>query len=160
MFLFRRCFASWHLREKLKNCAGLDVGGGRKLLKQLVCRSDKVVDLHTGGSGFGGGVGRMREVCGAVSGMVLVLNMVYGSGDLKDKNAKDGQYARIQAVAEAFKAECGSIICRELLGLEKKESTSPQSEERTPEYYKKRPCVQMVEEGARIFAEYLESINQ
>ena len=70
-------------------------------------------------SGFGGGMGRMREVCGAVSGMVLVLNMIYGSGDLKDKNAKDGQYARIQAVADAFKAECGSIICRELLGLDK-----------------------------------------
>ena len=106
-------------------------------------------------SGFGGGMARQREVCGAVSGMVLVLNMVYGSGDLKDKNAKDGQYARIQAVAEAFKAECGSIICRELLGLEKKESTPPQSEERTPEYYKKRPCADMVALAAEITEKYL-----
>ena len=106
-------------------------------------------------SGFGGGMGRMREVCGAVSGMVLVLNMVYGSGDLKDKNAKDGQYVRIQAVAEAFKAECGSIICRELLGLEKKESTPPQSEERTAEYYKKRPCADMVALAAEITEKYL-----
>ncbi len=108
-------------------------------------------------SGFGGGVGRMREVCGAVSGMVLVLNMIYGSGDLKDKSAKDGQYARIQEVAEAFKKECGSIVCRELLGLEKKASTPPESEARTPEYYKKRPCADMVALAAEILEKYLEA---
>jgi C_GCAxxG_C_C family probable redox protein len=108
-------------------------------------------------SGFGGGVGRMREVCGAVSGMVLVLNMIYGSGDLKEKSAKDGQYARIQEVAEAFKKECGSIVCRELLGLEKKASTPPESEARTPEYYKKRPCADMVALAAEILEKYLKA---
>ena len=106
-------------------------------------------------SGFGGGMGRMREVCGAVSGMVLVLNMIYGSADLNDKEAKDRQYARIQAVADAFKAECGSIICRELLGLDKKEPASPRSEARTPEYYKKRPCADMVALAAEILEKYL-----
>lgn len=106
-------------------------------------------------SGFGGGVGRMREVCGAVSGMVLVLNMIYGSGDLSDKSAKDGQYARIQEVADAFKKECGSIICRELLGLEKKAPATSESEERTPEYYKKRPCADMVALAAEILEKYL-----
>ena len=108
-------------------------------------------------SGFGGGVGRMREVCGAVSGMVLVLNMIYGSGDLSDKSAKDGQYARIQEVADSFKKECGSIVCRELLGLEKKASTPPESEARTPEYYKKRPCADMVALAAEILEKYLEA---
>ena len=106
-------------------------------------------------SGFGGGVGRMREVCGAVSGMVLVLNMIYGSGDLSDKSAKDGQYARIQEVADAFKKECGSIICRELLGLDKKAPTPAESEARTPEYYKKRPCADMVALAAEILEKYL-----
>ena len=106
-------------------------------------------------SGFGGGVGRMREVCGAVSGMVLVLNMIYGSGDLSDKNAKDGQYARIQAVAGAFKEQCGSIVCRELLGLDKKEATPGVSEERTPAYYKKRPCAELVALAAEITEKYL-----
>lgn len=107
-------------------------------------------------SGFGGGVGRMREVCGAVSGMVIVLNMLYGSADLKDKNAKDGQYVRIQAVAERFRAECGSIVCRELLGLEKKAPTPAESEARTPEYYKKRPCADMVALAAEILEKYLQ----
>ena len=106
-------------------------------------------------SGFGGGVGRMREVCGAVSGMVLVLNMIYGSGDLSDKNAKDGQYARIQAVAGAFKEQCGSIVCRELLGLDKKDATPAVSEERTPAYYKKRPCAELVALAAEITEKYL-----
>ena len=106
-------------------------------------------------SGFGGGVGRMREVCGAVSGMVLVLNMIYGSGDLSDKNAKDGQYARIQAVAGAFKEQCGSIVCRELLGLDKKDSTPADSEERTAAYYKKRPCAELVALAAEITEKYL-----
>ena len=106
-------------------------------------------------SGFGGGVGRMREVCGAVSGMVLVLNMIYGSGDLSDKSAKDGQYVRVQSVANAFKAECGSIVCRELLGLDKKSPTPAESEARTPEYYKKRPCADMVALAAEILEKYL-----
>ena len=108
-------------------------------------------------SGFGGGVGRMREVCGAVSGMVLVLNMIYGSSDLSDKEAKDAQYARIQSAAASFKAECGSIVCRELLGLDKKASTPPESDARTPEYYKKRPCADMVALAAEITEKFLES---
>ena len=106
-------------------------------------------------SGFGGGMGRMREVCGAVSGMVLVLNMIYGSGDLSDKNAKDGLYARIQSVANDFNAQCGSIICREQLGLGGSGPSAPLSEPRTPEYYKKRPCAEMVALAAEITEKYL-----
>ena len=89
-------------------------------------------------SGFGGGVGRMREVCGAVSGMVLA------------------QYARVQELANAFKAECGSIVCRELLGLDKKAPTPSESEARTPEYYKKRPCAEMVALAAELLEKYIE----
>lgn len=106
-------------------------------------------------SGFGGGVGRLREVCGAVSGMVLVLDMIYGSGELGDKSVKDGHYARVQSVANAFKAACGSIVCRELLGLDKKAPTPAESEARTPEYYKKRPCADMVALAAEILEKYL-----
>lgn len=106
-------------------------------------------------SGFGGGFGRLREVCGAVSGMVIVLNMIYGSADLQDKKAKDSHYARIQQVAGAFKAECGSIVCRELLGLASKHTDNPVSEERTAEYYKKRPCADVVALAAEITEKFL-----
>ena len=68
-------------------------------------------------SGFGGGMGRMREICGAVSGMTLVANLLYGNTDPADKAAKDRHYARIQQLAKAFQEQNGSIICRELLGL-------------------------------------------
>ena len=106
-------------------------------------------------SGFGGGVGRLREVCGAVSGMVMVLNFLYGSSDLADKNAKDSHYAKIQSVAEKFKSECGSIVCRELLGLAPKHTDTPESEARTPEYYKKRPFADMVALAAEITEKFL-----
>ena len=72
-----------------------------------------------------------------------------------DKNAKDGQYARIQAVAGAFKEQCGSIVCRELLGLDKKAATPAVSEERTAAYYKKRPCAELVALAAEITEKYL-----
>ena len=88
--------------------------------------------------------------------MVLVLDMLYGSGDLNDKGAKDAQYARIQELANAFKAECGSIVCRELLGLDKKAPTPSESEARTPEYYKKRPCAKMVALAAELLEKYIE----
>ena len=95
-------------------------------------------------SGFGAGMGRMREVCGAVSGMVIVANLLYGSADLQDKKAKDEHYALIQKLADEFKKINSSIICRELLNLNKNENTSPVSEARTETYYKKRPCVELV----------------
>ncbi len=98
--------------------------------------------------GFGGGVGRMREVCGAVSGMAFVISAVYGED-------KARIYERVQAVANRFKAENGSVVCRELLGLDKSGATPPTPEKRTQEYYKKRPCPQLVEMAADILDEYL-----
>lgn len=106
-------------------------------------------------SGFGGGMGRMREVCGAVSGMILVANFLYGYSEGKDKASKDDHYALIQQLAARFRRENSSIICRELLGLEKQGPDTPVSEERTSAYYKKRPCADLVALAAQIAEELL-----
>ena len=108
------------------------------------------IELFKLASGFGGGVGRMREVCGAVSGMVIILNILYGNSDISDKDAKDAHYARVQGVIKKFEAETSSIICRTLLKLAKDAETPPESEARTKEYYQKRPCAALVELAAQI----------
>lgn len=101
--------------------------------------------------GFGGGMGRMREVCGAVSGMTFVLSAIY----VNDDRAKI--YERVQTVANEYKKENGSIVCRELLGLGKKGSDTPIPEERTAEYYKKRPCPKLIAMSADILDRYIEA---
>jgi len=105
-------------------------------------------------SSFGGGMGRMREVCGAVSGMFLVAGALYGYDDPKDLQAKKEHYARIQELAARFRARTGSIVCRELLGLEGKDK-SPVPSERTGEYYKKRPCAEMIALAAELMEQYI-----
>ena len=119
----------------------------------------KEEDIFKLASGFGGGVGRLREVCGAVSGMVLIMNMLYGNADISDKDAKDAHYDRIQKLAKRFEAATGSIICRTLLDLNLNAATSPVSEARTPEYYKSRPCAALVEIAASILDEELSKNN-
>ena len=100
-------------------------------------------------SGFGGGMGRLREVCGAVSGMVFVASAFKGYSDPKDNAQKKELYALIQKLAGAFERENGSIVCRELLGLSvKKEDPTPSA--RTEGYYKKRPCAELVRMAAEI----------
>lgn len=94
-------------------------------------------------SSFGGGMGRLREVCGAVSGMFMVAGLKYGYTDPKDKEAKAAHYQLIQELAARFREENRSIVCRELLGL-KEGPDSPIPAPRTQEYYKKRPCVELV----------------
>ena len=106
-------------------------------------------------SGFGAGMGRLREVCGAVSGMFMVVSLKSGNSDLKDKAAKDAHYALIQKLAGRFKAETGSIICRELLGLDGKSPDSPVSEARTQDYYQRRPCAELVALATKILDEHL-----
>ncbi len=105
-------------------------------------------------AGFGGGFGRLREVCGAVSGMTMVLSNKFASTDPNNHEEKASLYALIQKAAGEFREENGSIICRELLGLAEK-SSAPVPEERTKEYYKKRPCSELVECAARIAEKYL-----
>lgn len=106
-------------------------------------------------SSFGGGMARLREVCGAVSGMAMAAGMLYGYEEAKDYNGKSEHYARIQELAKAYEAENGSIVCRELLGLSAKRE-EPTPEKRTEEYYKKRPCEQLVRMAAGILDAYIE----
>ncbi len=106
-------------------------------------------------SSFGGGMGRLREVCGAVSGMFMVAGLLYGYDEPRDLEGKTEHYARIQELAEEFRIRNGSIVCKELLGLKEKES-SPIPEKRTEEYYKKRPCVQLIGMAAAIMEQYMD----
>lgn len=106
-------------------------------------------------SSFGGGMGRLREVCGAVSGMFIVVGILKGYSDPKSGTEKTEHYALIQRLAARFREENGSIICNELLGLSKKPS-SPVPEKRTEEYYKKRPCAELCRIAADIVSEVLD----
>ena len=106
-------------------------------------------------SGFGGGIARQREVCGAISGMCMAADLIRGPGEGTDKAAKDEHYAFIRGLCDAFRDETGSIICRELLGLAPNQNDPPVSEARTAAYYKKRPCAELVAIAARILSERL-----
>lgn len=105
---------------------------------------------------FGGGIGRMRQTCGAACGMFLLAGLDCGAVDGKDREGKSKNYAVVQELARRFEAEHGSLVCAELLGLKPKTPIVAQAEARTDEYYAKRPCAKMVETAARIFATYLE----
>ena len=130
------------------NCSQAVAGAFSDLLGMDM---DTVVKLA---SGFGGGMGRMREVCGTFSGIVMVVSMLYGYSDPKDNSTKTELYGRIQDIAEQFRRDNGSIICRELLGLSKPEG-SPVPEQRTSEYYKKRPCPELCRYAADLLENYI-----
>ena len=106
-------------------------------------------------SAFGGGMGRMREVCGAVSGALMAAGLISGYSDPAARTEKTELYARVQRIAAGFRTENGSIICRELLGSEMGQNTNPTPDTRTPEYYRKRPCAELVGIAAEITAEEL-----
>ncbi len=103
-------------------------------------------------SSFGGGMGRLREVCGACTGMFMVAGMLYGYDDPKAKAQKAEHYALIQELAGKFREACGSIVCRELL---EKPDTGSVPTERTAEFYKKRPCAELVALAAKILEDKL-----
>lgn len=105
---------------------------------------------------FGGGIGRMRKTCGAACGLFMLAGLETGCTEGKDREGKEANYILVQQLAEEFTKRNGSLTCAELLGLEKSAPTPTTPEARTAEYYKKRPCSKMVEEAARIWAEYLE----
>lgn len=105
-------------------------------------------------SSFGGGIGRMRLTCGAASGMFMLAGLATGTTDPKNRDAKAHNYQVVQQLAEAFRQEMGSLTCGELLGLAKPEGKS-MPEERTPEYYRKRPCKEIVGCASRIFGHFL-----
>lgn len=108
-------------------------------------------------AGFGGGVGRMRMMCGAVSGLVILVGLDCGQTEGSDREGKSACYKIVQELLAQSKAENGSIICAEILGLKghEKAQSSYQASARTAEYYKSRPCAAKVESAARIFAKYL-----
>lgn len=104
-------------------------------------------------SAFGGGMGRMREVCGTVSGMFLVLGLLYGYSDPGEGDCnKKALYTDVQLLAKQFREENGSIICREIL---KNPPSDPNPTPRTAEFYQKRPCARMVITAARLLDGYI-----
>lgn len=117
-------------------------------------------------SGFGGGMGRMREVCGSVSGMVMLAGLIAPASDPSIKVDRTRNYALVQDMAGQFKAMNGSIVCKELLGLvpmgscQAAPSESPEPSDRTPEYYKKRPCEELVGISARIVGEKIAEMDK
>ncbi len=98
-------------------------------------------------AGLGGGCGRQRELCGAVSGAVLAIGMKYGATDGADTEGKKLCYEKVREFSDEFRKTNPSIVCKELLGLTQAEN-SAQPEKRTESYYKKRPCAQIVKDSA------------
>ena len=115
--------------------------------------------------GFGGGMGIMREVCGSVSGMVILAGLLSPADNPSDKAARTANYALVQDFAGRFREINGSIICKELLGLVPvgggmpTANESPEPSDRTAEYYKKRPCEELVGIAARIIGEKLQVVQ-
>ena len=104
-------------------------------------------------SPFGGGMGRMREVCGAVSGMLLVMGLLYGYDDPGEKDCnKKAYYPDVQKLMNQFKEECGSYICREIL---KNPPSDPNPSPRTAAYYAERPCARMVMLAAQLMENFI-----
>ena len=107
-------------------------------------------------SSFGGGMGRLREVCGALTGAFMVLGLLYGDGHVPEHGAKTAHYERVQEIAAEFRAQNGSILCRDLLaGVETVPGKVP--EKRTKEYYEKRPCGELVRCAAELMDQYIEA---
>lgn len=102
-------------------------------------------------SSFGGGMGGMRDTCGAVSGMLMVAGLKWGYVDVGDLDAKTAHYARVRHLVEGFTAAHETIVCRELLSHLGEQKADPSA--RTPEYYRVRPCVRFVETAARLLDE-------
>ena len=103
-------------------------------------------------SAFGGGMGRLREVCGAVSGMFFVLSFLYGYDTAGDDESKKRLYTDVQALAAKFRQQCGSIVCREILN---NPPSDPNPSPRTAEYYKVRPCARMVLVAGQLMDEFI-----
>ena len=126
--------------------------------------TDETLALRLAAS-FGGGIGRMRMVCGAASGMFMLAGLQNGSSAPHDNEGKMANYKFVQQLAGDFKDKYGSLICAELLGLAPKGQCpasldlDPRPAERTPEYYEKRPCAEMVAEAVRIYLRSIPTTN-
>ena len=155
---------NFNIEERVEKARRLFKEGGYNCCQAVVLAYNDVFGLEDElaaslSSGFGGGMGRMREVCGAVSGMVMLAGLIRPASDPSVKNWRTANYALVQEMAGEFKEINGSIVCKELLGLVPMGSCtpapkeSPEPSDRTPEYYKKRPCEELVGISARIIGE-------
>ena len=109
-------------------------------------------------SSFGGGMGRLREVCGAVTGMFMIAGLKYGYTSPNDDETKAKHYELIQSLAKQFKEENGSIICRELLELGE-EQQGPVPDKRTADYYQHRRCATLIENAGKMLDELIKNKN-
>ena len=155
-----------NIEERVQKAKRLFKEGGYNCCQAVVLAYNDIFNLDDDtaaaiSSGFGGGMGRMREVCGAVSGMVMLAGMIRPASDPSIKDWRTANYTLVQKMAGDFRAMNGSIVCKELLGLVPMGSgtpapmESPVPSDRTPEYYKKRPCEELVGIAARIVGENL-----
>ena len=160
-----------NLEERVEKAKRLFKEGGYNCCQAVVLAYNDIfgIDDETAAamsSGFGGGMGRMREVCGSVSGMVMLAGLIRPATDPTVKDWRTANYALVQEMAGEFKGINGSIVCKELLGLvpmgsnEQAPKESPEPSDRTPEYYKKRPCEELVGISARIVGEKILQLTQ
>lgn len=115
--------------------------------------------LHMSAS-FGGGIGRMRETCGAACGLFMLAGLEKCALEGSDRASKAANYAMVQELAETFRQRHGALRCADLLKLTGKEPIVATPQARTPEYYAKRPCIRMVEGAARIWSEHLQKQSE
>ena len=101
-------------------------------------------------SALGGGLSRQRELCGAINGMCIAASLLFGYDEAADTEGKKRLYADVQRLCAEFRAQNGSIVCRELLGSRKGHDTAPAPDERTAEYYRTRPCARMIHDAAAV----------
>ncbi len=159
------------IEERVAKARRLFKEGGYNCCQSVVLAYNDIlgVDDHVAAvisSGFGGGMGRMREVCGTVSGMTMLAGMMSPADAPSIKAARTANYALVQEMAGKFREMNGSIVCRELLGLVPMGSgaqackESPAPSDRTAEYYKKRPCEELVGISARIVGEKLAEMKK
>ena len=160
-----------NIEERVEKAKRLFKEGGYNCCQAVVLAYNDIfgIDDETAAamsSGFGGGMGRMREVCGSVSGMVMLAGLIRPATDPTVKDWRTANYALVQEMAGEVKGINGSIVCKELLGLvpmgsnEQAPKESPEPSDRTPEYYKKRPCEELVGISARIVGEKILQLTQ
>ena len=104
---------------------------------------------------FGGGMGRLRMTCGAVSGMFMLAGLENGSATPGNMEARTRNYALVQELGKKFEQEYDSMICATLLGLRTGTIEPPRPSERTADYYRQRPCPRIIESACRIYAQHL-----
>jgi len=141
------------LRAKEYFCEGYNCAQSVALAFADITNLDEQM-VATITASFGGGMGRLREVCGTVSGVAFLAGFIAPCPTADNAEAKRANYALVQEFAEAFRKQNGAIVCRTLLGLDRTKD-EPTPSVRSAEYYKKRPCADLVYDAALIVGRYL-----